>query len=145
MGKRILTENDIDQSYDPTSSNTQSGKALAPIFQKKLEIWKPNTEYVQGDVVFAKNKYADEPYDVIMKCIRNHKSPNLNYPNEDMESFECWEVYESSASLANVAKYDDEGNYIPDTYATKKEVGDIETALDNIIAIQNSLIGGGSV
>ena len=29
MGKRILTENDIDQSYDPTSSNTQSGTAVA--------------------------------------------------------------------------------------------------------------------
>ena len=27
-------------------------------------------------------------------------------------------------------------------YATKEEVGDIETALDNIIAIQNGLIGG---
>ena len=28
MGKKILTENDIDQSYDPTSSKAQSGKAV---------------------------------------------------------------------------------------------------------------------
>lgn len=27
----------------------------------------------------------------------------------------------------------------------EEEIGDIETALDNIIAIQNSLIGGGNV
>ena len=32
-----------------------------------------------------------------------------------------------------------------DTKADKSQVGDIETALDNIISIQNSLIGGGSV
>jgi hypothetical protein len=30
-------------------------------------------------------------------------------------------------------------------YATKEEVGDIETALDHIIAIQNEMIGGDSV
>ena len=55
MGKRILTENDIDQTYNPESENAQSGKAVA------------------------------------------------------------------------------------------EALGNIETALDNIIAIQNSLIGGGNV
>ena len=30
-------------------------------------------------------------------------------------------------------------------YATKEDIGKIETALDNIIAIQNTLIGGESV
>ena len=29
MEVKILTENDIEQSYDPTSSKTQSGKAVA--------------------------------------------------------------------------------------------------------------------
>ena len=29
MGKRILTENDIDQTYNPESENAQSGKAVA--------------------------------------------------------------------------------------------------------------------
>ena len=29
MGKRILTENDIDLTYNPESENIQSGKAVA--------------------------------------------------------------------------------------------------------------------
>ena len=54
-----------------------------------------------------------------------------------------------SASLAGKAEADVNGNFIDEHYATKEEVGNIETALDNIIAeqeaiiaIQNSLIGG---
>lgn len=35
--------------------------------------------------------------------------------------------------------------YADKTYATKEELGDIETALDSIIAMQNELIGGESV
>ena len=36
-------------------------------------------------------------------------------------------------------------NKLDEHYATKEEVGNIETVLDSIIAIQNSLIGGESV
>lgn len=46
---------------------------------------------------------------------------------------------------ADRADMDSQGNVINEHYATKAEIGNIETALDNIIAIQNSLIGGGSV
>ena len=147
MGKRILTENDIDLTYNLESENAQSGIALAPMFQKKLEVWQPNIEYIKGDIVIAKNKAGsnDYPYDVIMQCVKNHRSPEVNYPNEDVDFDNSWECYESTASRTNVAKYDDEGNYIPDTYATKGEIGNIETALDNIIALQENLIGGGSV
>lgn len=34
--------------------------------------------------------------------------------------------------------------YIPDTIARVSDIGDIETALDNIIALQNNAIGGGA-
>ena len=44
---------------------------------------------------------------------------------------------------AAIATGDGSGNIITSTYATKAEVGNIETALDGIIAIQNTLIGGG--
>jgi hypothetical protein len=49
--------------------------------------------------------------------------------------------------LGHIVVRDDKGNpqSLKDvfaTLATKKELGDIETALDEIIAIQNSLIGG---
>ena len=51
-----------------------------------------------------------------------------------------------SANNADSAMSDWNGNNIVDTYATKAEVstalGDISTALDSIIALQNSYIGG---
>lgn len=53
-----------------------------------------------------------------------------------------------SANNADSAMFDWNGNNIIDTYATKAEVstalGNISTALDSIIAIQNSYIGGTS-
>lgn len=53
-----------------------------------------------------------------------------------------------SAEAADSALYDFDGNNIADTYATKGEVsaalGDISSALDSIIALQNSYIGGTS-
>lgn len=49
------------------------------------------------------------------------------------------------ASIAYKADADGFGNLIHTTYATKAEVGDIETALDGIIAIQNTLMGGDGV
>lgn len=51
-----------------------------------------------------------------------------------------------SATSALIAYEDENGRNIVETYATKAEVseqmGDIESALDGIIAIQNALIGG---
>ena len=51
----------------------------------------------------------------------------------------------ATAHAAAKAETDWNNNVIHTTYATKAEIGDIETALDGIIAIQNTLIGGGSV
>ena len=52
----------------------------------------------------------------------------------------------TNANYATKADKDGNENIITDTYATKEEftasVGNIETALDRIIAIQNELIGG---
>ena len=46
-----------------------------------------------------------------------------------------------NANSAEHSVHDALGNIIHDTYATKQDIGDIETALDNIIAIQNELLG----
>ena len=51
-------------------------------------------------------------------------------------------LYAGEAGKADVAVMDTQNRFITDTYATKDEVGDIESALDSIIAIQNLLIGG---
>lgn len=50
----------------------------------------------------------------------------------------------TTAIHADVADTDSQGFRFHEYYATKRELGDIETALDSIIAIQNSLIGGDS-
>lgn len=47
-----------------------------------------------------------------------------------------------TAYNADKAAMDEKGNFIHETYATKAEVGEIDTALDAILEIQNSLIGG---
>ena len=52
---------------------------------------------------------------------------------------------EIRADRAELANRDRERRDIVETYATKEEVGNIETALDGVIAIQNALIGGDSV
>ena len=52
----------------------------------------------------------------------------------------------SGKTLKVIECYNDEWHHIYSyTYATTKDIGDIETALDSIIAIQNELIGGESV
>ena len=43
--------------------------------------------------------------------------------------------------ICGKANRDKLGNVINEFYATKEEVGDISTALDNIIAIDNALMG----
>lgn len=40
------------------------------------------------------------------------------------------------------ADCDGDGNPIVDTYATKEELGDIESVLDSILAIQETIVGG---
>ena len=48
------------------------------------------------------------------------------------------------ANSAVMADCDNAGNMITLYYATKEEVGDIEAALDSILAIQGTIVGGGN-
>ena len=50
-------------------------------------------------------------------------------------------IYATEADDAYFAMCDADGNFINEHYATKEEVGNIETALDAIIALQNSYSG----
>ena len=145
MGKRILTENDIDLTYNLESENAQSGIALAPMFQKKIELWQPNTEYKVGDVILANAEEGNTDVTVGMICIQNHTAGDVDYPS-DMENFyDSWVIFPLRSLESKRAVEDAQSNVIHETYATKEDVGNIETALDNIIALQENLIGGGSV
>ena len=63
-------------------------------------------------------------------------------------NFAHWAGTADVADMAGIATRDSLGNIINETYATKSQLSDleasIELALDEIIAIQNSLIGGDS-
>ena len=120
-------------------AKVDTDKAIA----KKIELWQPNTEYKTGNIVLApietsfENGYGSKfivAYFVV--CNQDHKSSaNFNGQYWDLK-----QIVNCESAIC-----DHKGNIIADTFATKEEVGDIETALDSIIAIQNELIGGGSV
>lgn len=131
------------------NSGTGGGGGLTPeelekLNKDKIEFWKPNTEYKAGQSVISNFWHADFGLfiTVAFECIKDHTSPDVSYINE-VEDFNKYWGYLVMNSYQAVA--DANNNPIHETYATKGELGNIETALDNIIAIQNQLIGGGSV
>lgn len=137
----------VDQTYDSESENAQSGVALAPIFSKKVEMWNINTAYKVGDLVLiADEKCMGIPF-AIAKCSTKHTSPSswgeVNQLVEgkkwDWYVSEHWETFTTAldhAKQADYAKFDISGNYIPETYATKEEVGNINTVLAKLVAVE---------
>lgn len=122
----------VDQTYSAESENAQSGVALAPEFQKKIEFWKPNTFYKKGNSVIA--IFYDEHesrafyYVVGMECIKDHTSPELDCPNIAEDFNECWQYHNFESSYSYSAVTDGEYNDIISTYATKKELSNKQTA-----------------
>jgi hypothetical protein len=74
------------------------------------------------------------------------KIPSVAVVNKLAKDLEEGIIIPRNAYESATAAGDELGRSIHETYATKAEVseqmGDIETALDGIIAIQNALIGG---
>ena len=95
-----------------------------------IAIWKSNTAYEVGDVVLILNPFLGAT--IIGTCKLSHTSSHLSNLMENIDSY--WDYEEINANKASSAMYDDEGRLIRTTYATKKEIGDIETSLENIIA-----------
>lgn len=118
--------------------------------ENTMLFWKPNTKYHVGDQVFANISERYEDYEkgkykqVVLECIADHTSSlveELWMFDEDMAAIfaERWNIKSDYEILA--AK-DGKGNIISEYYASKAEIGDIETALLEIEAIADSLIGG---
>lgn len=76
------------------------------------------------------------------------KIPSVAVVNDLVTNLVEGNIIVQEAFHAETASEDENGRNIVETYATKAEVseqmGDIESALDSIIAIQNALIGGDS-
>ena len=143
IGDGVTFWNDLD--FHNIDDN--GGRSIDPaVLQNKIELWQPNTEYKVGDTVMAfhspglSNGNAPVKVTFIAKCRTQHTSSDDF--GVDLNTLIVWDV---DILNAYSAIYDSSGRLIEETYATKEEVGNIETALDNIILLQNSLIGGGSV
>lgn len=142
MGYQVVRRIDDDRVLIIIEPNGDMVQRIKTEVQSKIGFWQSDTKYKVGDVVlfeYPSNSGDNQnPANVlfIYECKQDHTSTDWNQDNS------YWNRKEITVSGATK---DGLGRYIVSTYATKEEVGNIETALDNIISLQNSLIGGGSV
>ena len=86
---------------------------------EKVGIWKPNTKYKTEAFVIA-TIYHNSSYETaILYCLKDHTSPDIDYPNIAEDFAECW------SSFTLYSKRDGMNNIIHDTYATKEELQNI--------------------
>lgn len=138
-------DNDIlvDQTYNPESENAQSGKALEPIFDSKPTIFSGtdlNGEMPNGilstmntELITAKigDLYVNIETQCLYGCIKEYDGHYTDW----VALNKCTsDVYDSQSSMAMSG--------IAVGEAINNAIGDIDAALDAIIALQNSIIGG---
>lgn len=160
----------IDQSYLPESANAQSGKAVAEALAQLVggspealdtlyELAKalgddPNfattiitklgekANAADLHVVAKSGDYNDLLNKPVIDTVTNTASDNA-ISNSVITSYV--NTFKEQVLNGNIicgkANRDKLGNVINEFYATKEEVGDIPTALDGIIAIQNNILG----
>jgi hypothetical protein len=129
----------VDQTYNPESSNAQSGKAVAEALKdidiSGIDVSNKMDKF--GLVFFLANEKDPSKID---KTYLGIDSPELILSQIIEESGEDTSVILKGVSTPSNASNDAVANkgYV-DT-----AIGDIDSALDSIIAIQNSILGGGA-
>lgn len=108
----------VDQTYNPESENAQSGKAVAEALK---DIYIPETDV--SDKMDKFGEVTDGTIEVPDK--------SLNIANINVATLQAGGCMVGGKMVATT-------NYV-DT-----AIGDIDSALDSIIAIQNSILGGGA-
>ena len=129
-GKDAIT----DQTYNPESGNAQSGKAVAEATDYKMDKFGDIDQ--DGNVKITTQNfkiYQNEGYVQVEKG-------DLNIQSEKKLSFKSTANFEKGACVPVSENLDPTA--VVNRYYVDLLVGDIETALDGIIAIQNELIGG---
>lgn len=157
-----LSKKDIDQTYSPESENAQSGKAVAEAI----------ADFAEGKVQINYVELSEYTYDKLIEFARQNyimsfntrgwvfsgSSTGINLPNGGYltiydsanSTLSCWLLRTGELYIVKEQGATQESNYFPTygVYCKTKELeanfGNIDTALDNIIAIQESLIGGAS-
>ena len=133
----------IDQTYNPESENAQSGKALSPIFNTKATVFKgteingssPNGIFGISAKELQTAKIGDVYVNInttdVYTCIKEYDG----YYTEWVALNKCTsDEYDSQSPMAMSG--------IAVGEAINNAIGDIDAALDAIIALQNSIIGG---
>ena len=186
---------EIDQEYNPESSNAQSGKAVAEAIETAKDMYVITANVTvgkNGEYIIDEDTLSDDIATVIRLGILSDKKIILRLDEDSRElefniahitSIEgriddvafihisgetTYEIsfyadYRSGETVYGISSYattfttrDYLSSKIDQTYnpessnaqsgkAVAEAIGNIETVLDNIIAIQNTLIGGGSV
>ena len=102
----------------------------------EITVWQPNTYYKEGDIVLS--QYTDleknKTFMVLMECIVEHQSTNIGLPG--LTDVQYWQVTRIVADEAYKATYDILKNPIHTTYATKKELGDINSILETLVEVE---------
>lgn len=131
----------VDQTYKPESPNAQSGKAVAeavdnvyPFVQDKFSDTVMISQTLGIDGVTGKYFIFDEYENVYEETYADNFEVGFNRI-----------VGNNKVDVPVVVGAPTKRNHSATKEYVDGLVGDIETALDNIIAIQNELIGGGSV
>ena len=113
----------VDQEYNPTSANAQSGTAVAEAIRSGAEnIDYSIPWYYTENLKASLDAMASDVLGIGSHALMDDKLDVLIIPEQPSPE------------------------YIPTSYAVRATInaalGDVETALDSIIAIQNELIGG---
>ena len=143
MGYQVVSRIDDNRVLIIIEPNGDMVQRIKTQVKSKIGMWQPYTEYKVGDYClweyYGNSGDGKNPISIyyLMYCKEAHTS-DANLPSHS----KCWQQTDLCVPCATK---DGLGRYIVSTYATKDELGNIETALDNIIAIQNQLIGGDGV
>ena len=127
----------VEQTYNSESENPQSGKAVAEAINTKMDKFGEVTADENGNVTINNN------------CDLNLKSNNyLVFEGKNglilktgLMSISANNIDFLNAHLCNLAEPENASDAVTKNYVDTK-IGDIESALDAIIALQNSIIGG---
>ena len=144
----------VDRNYNYRSANAQSGFAVAKAIEGKAdksELDGLATQTFVRQTATELRTEAKQSQDVFNMAL-NFKEDNINKANSLFVDKEEYLEGKYPSALASKQYTDRAVQYIQgevnmklESKADKSQIGDIETALDNIIAIQNSLIGGDGV
>lgn len=132
-GVDIADVNEINEAFASIEKSFSSAETTYST-KNELEAVRTTAEEAQATADRA------DSYVTQAQSTADYAAQGVDALNSDLNS---GSFIVQTAYNADKAAMDQNGSFIHETYATKAEVGEIETALDAILEIQNSLIEKG--